>query len=178
MIIPNPESVGLPTAAGNFDLLWDSTQQRLVLTCIAPASPGSELLVGRVYSRRSDENKYSLVGSSDPLESWRTPLLWNGGILVISSRVSLSLTSSNTLDEFVGLKQASFSGETPKLVWSPPTNVWVRSLLNRGSSPDEVYCLAGRAGPPPQIRAQYFIGTINLSHGSLAEITTLAAPAY
>ena len=179
MIVPKPESVGLPRGAGNFELRCAPTEGRLVLGCIVPISEEPELLVGRVYSRRPEEHEYSLLGSTEPLESWTSPLPWNGGVLVVCSRVSPATMSIATLNEFVGIKFRDFSGTAPRMLWErPDRSVWISELLNQGSRPDEIWCLVGRLVPPAYDRARYAVAVLDLGRGSVTDVAALAAPAY
>jgi hypothetical protein len=179
MIVPKPESVGLPPRAGNFELSYAPAHGRLILACVAPTANVPELLVARVYSRRSTESEYSLLGSTDPLESWTSPLLWRSGLLVVSYRVSPSMVSDATLNHFLGIKYVDLLSCVPKTLWLPPnSSTWVVSLLNQGSSPDEVYCLVGHSSDSSDRHANYTVAALDLGKGSITDAVKLATPGF
>jgi hypothetical protein len=179
MKIPKPESLGLLAGAGNLELKFAPGEGRLILACVAPVSADPELLAGRVYSRRASERQYSLIGSTDPLESWTSPLPWSAGILVVSTRISPATLSDATLNEFSGIKYAEFSGSTAKIMWSPPdARLWIRQLLGQGSQPEEIVCVVGRVIPSSNDIAQYTVAALDLGRGTVTDITVLAAPGY
>jgi hypothetical protein len=178
-LLPSLEDIGLPPGAGNFALKYLPELGRVLLACIVPSSSEPELLAWRIYSRRADEQKYTLLGSLEPWESWGSPLLFKDGILVVSENISKSETGNETTCDFVCIKYVEFSGAAPREVWRrPDRSTWVCELLGPGSRPDEVCCRIARISDAPDRRARYSVSMLNLTSGSLTDITDLALVFY